>query len=126
MKFCWLRDWIKQGYFHIYWKPGTKNKTDYFTKHHPAISHQKMRYQYLQTAQNSLCMQGCNIPLFIYQTFMATRPYAVTLMWHATSSGQALPLVHLKGWHRHLTQIWVKGLWNPMHHTAKTKQQLST
>ena len=51
MRYYWLRDRIKQGQFMIYWRPGTENYGDYFTKHHPTAHHQKMRSVYI-TAEN--------------------------------------------------------------------------
>ena len=42
IRIYWVRDRIKQGHFHIYWKPGKENLTDYFTKHHPASNHRVM------------------------------------------------------------------------------------
>ena len=47
MRFYWTRDRVRQGQFHIYWKPGKYNKADYFTKHHPAKHHQAIRSTYL-------------------------------------------------------------------------------
>ena len=34
MRFYWVRDRVQQGQFIIYWKPGTDNKGDFYTKHH--------------------------------------------------------------------------------------------
>ena len=34
MRFYWLRDRAKPQQFYIYWKQGTHNLADYFTKHH--------------------------------------------------------------------------------------------
>ncbi len=34
MRFYWIRDRVKQNQFIIYWRPGTENLGDYFTKHH--------------------------------------------------------------------------------------------
>jgi hypothetical protein len=50
MRFYWIRDRVHQGQFHIYWKPGTLNKANYFTKHHPASHHQAIRSAFLHTA----------------------------------------------------------------------------
>jgi hypothetical protein len=36
MRFYWVHDCCKQGHFNIFWKPGTTNFADYFTKHHAA------------------------------------------------------------------------------------------
>jgi hypothetical protein len=47
MRFYWIRDRVRQGQFHIYWKRGILNRADYFTKHHPASHHQQIRSSYL-------------------------------------------------------------------------------
>jgi hypothetical protein len=37
MHFYWIRDRrVRQGQFFVYWRKGSLNKADYFTKHHPA------------------------------------------------------------------------------------------
>jgi hypothetical protein len=40
MQFHWLHCQEAQDQYQFYWRPGTKNLVDYWTKHHPA-SHQK-------------------------------------------------------------------------------------
>ena len=47
MRFHWMQDRVNDGHFLVYWAPGTSNLADYFSKHHPASHHQKMRKQYL-------------------------------------------------------------------------------
>ena len=47
MRFHWVQDRQQQGQFLIYWSPGKNNLADYFSKHHPAAHHQKMRSTYL-------------------------------------------------------------------------------
>ena len=47
MRYYWIKDRVKQGQFHIFWKPGQTNLADYFTKHHSPAHHRKMRYVYL-------------------------------------------------------------------------------
>jgi hypothetical protein len=71
MRFYWVRDRTKQGHFDIFWKPGSTNLADYFTKHHPAKHHQLMRPKYLYVKANKeseceaaianalLVLQGC-------------------------------------------------------------------
>jgi hypothetical protein len=49
MRFYWIRDRVRQGQFHIYWKRGSLNRADYFTKHHPAKHHQQIRSSYLHS-----------------------------------------------------------------------------
>jgi hypothetical protein len=43
----WIRDRIRQGQFHIYWKRGILSKTDYFAKDHPSKHHQQICCSYL-------------------------------------------------------------------------------
>jgi hypothetical protein len=43
MRFHWLRCRDAQGQFRFYWRPGTQNLADYFTKHHPATHHKSVR-----------------------------------------------------------------------------------
>jgi hypothetical protein len=43
MRFYWIRDRVRQGQFVVYWKKGTLNRADYFTKHHSAAHHQAIR-----------------------------------------------------------------------------------
>jgi hypothetical protein len=43
MRFHWLRCRNAQGQFRYYWRPGTQNLADYFTKHHPATHHKSVR-----------------------------------------------------------------------------------
>jgi hypothetical protein len=43
MHFYWLRCGNAQGRFRYYWRPGTQNLADYFTKHHPATHHRSAR-----------------------------------------------------------------------------------
>ena len=43
MRFHWLRCHDAQGQFCYYWRPGTQNLADYFTKHHPATHHKSVR-----------------------------------------------------------------------------------
>ena len=55
MQFYWLKDRVKQGQFIIHWKPGRDNHADYWTKHHPASHHRRVRPLYLHEA-NSLML----------------------------------------------------------------------
>jgi hypothetical protein len=47
MQFHWLRCRDAQGQFRYYWRPGTQNLADYWTKHHPASRHTAFRPQIL-------------------------------------------------------------------------------
>jgi len=42
MRFHWLRRRDAQGQFRYYWRPGTQNLADYFTKHHPSTHHKSV------------------------------------------------------------------------------------
>lgn len=52
MRFYWIRDRVRQGQFRIYWKAGSGNLADYFSKHHPIAHHQSMRSKYLHISPN--------------------------------------------------------------------------
>ena len=47
MRFHWLQDCVNQKQFRFYWHPGTTNRGDHFTKHHPASHHRNMRPELL-------------------------------------------------------------------------------
>jgi hypothetical protein len=53
MRFYWIRDRVEQKQFQIYWRKGSENLADYYTKHHPASHHQRMRSRYLQQADGA-------------------------------------------------------------------------
>ena len=42
-----MKDKVKQKDIFVYWKPGSQNMRDYFTKHHPPHHHLKTRETYL-------------------------------------------------------------------------------
>ena len=48
MRFHWVRDRIGQKQFQVYWRPGSTNKADYFSKHHAPGHHRMMRTEYLK------------------------------------------------------------------------------
>ena len=52
MRFHWLRCRDAQGQFRYYWRPGTQNLADYFTKHHPASHHIASRLTYLTSSSD--------------------------------------------------------------------------
>ena len=66
MRFCWIRDRVKQGQFRIHWKPGKENLADYFTKHHAPSHHQAMQpiYPHVEaepgaTKPDKTSVRGC-------------------------------------------------------------------
>lgn len=65
MRFYWVQDRVRQGQFLVYWRPGTENLADYFTKHFPASHHQKMRPTYLHIAATAIApcpARVCSFP----------------------------------------------------------------
>jgi hypothetical protein len=50
MRFHWLRCRSAQDQYRFYWRPGTQNIADYWTKHHPASHHKSFRPQILTSA----------------------------------------------------------------------------
>ena len=61
MWFYWIRDRRNQDQFNIYWKPGSTNRGDYFTKHFPPAHHTIVRPNYLHVANHGKpsTLQGC-------------------------------------------------------------------
>ena len=55
MRYHWLRDREAQDQFRFYWRPGTTNWADYWTKHHCPAHHQEMRKHFLTPQQ---CLQA--------------------------------------------------------------------
>jgi hypothetical protein len=47
MHFNWLQCHEAQGQFRYYWRTGTQNSADYFSKHHPASHHKANRPNFL-------------------------------------------------------------------------------
>jgi len=43
MRFYWIKDQVEQGQFLVYWRPGSENLGDFFTKHHLPSHHHLMR-----------------------------------------------------------------------------------
>ena len=52
MRFYWIRDCVRQGQYHVYWRKAAFNRADYFTKHHPTRHHQNMRHEYLHQSNH--------------------------------------------------------------------------
>ena len=47
MRYFWVVDQVSQQVFKVLWAPGIQNLADYFTKHHMAAHHKKVRPYYL-------------------------------------------------------------------------------
>jgi hypothetical protein len=52
MRFHWLQCHNAQGQFRYYWRSGTQNLVDYFTKHHPTTHHKSVCPTILTSANN--------------------------------------------------------------------------
>ena len=61
MCFYWIRDRRNQKQFNIYWKPGSTNRGDYFTKHFTPAHHSTVLPSYLHVAKygKRSTLQGC-------------------------------------------------------------------
>jgi hypothetical protein len=69
MRFYWVQDRVRQKQFLVYWRQGSENLGDYFTKHHSTAHHRIIRPTYLHVAKQanalvapispSRFMQGC-------------------------------------------------------------------
>jgi hypothetical protein len=53
MRFHWLRCRAAQDQFCYYWRPGTQNLADYWTKHHPASHHKSFHPQIFDVCYRS-------------------------------------------------------------------------
>jgi hypothetical protein len=61
MRFYWVRDRVRTGDFLIFWRKGSDNDADYFTKHHSPSHHRLQRSRYLHVAAATLqhtCREG--------------------------------------------------------------------
>ena len=61
MRFYWIQDRIKMGHFHVFWRPGSENLADYWTKHHPTAHHREMRPVILNSKPNVKFSEGTNL-----------------------------------------------------------------
>jgi len=57
MRFHWLRCRGAQDQYRFYWRPGTQNLADYWTKHHPASHHKSFRPQILTSPTDTEYLQ---------------------------------------------------------------------
>ena len=61
VRFYWIRYRSNQDQFNIYWKPGSTNRGDYFTKHLPPSHHTTVRPDCLHVSKHGKpsTLQGC-------------------------------------------------------------------
>ena len=53
MCYHWIKDRQNQQQFQVYWRPGTENNADYYSKHFNDIEHRKRRPKYVNHLQES-------------------------------------------------------------------------
>lgn len=79
MKFFWIKDRSKAGQFKVFWRPGSVNLGDYFTKHHSDTHHVAMRPVYFYEEKNEHSINHCEgVLISIDQPF--TNDYALLLV----------------------------------------------
>jgi hypothetical protein len=62
MRFHWLHCREAQDQYRFYWRPGTQNLADYWTKHHPASHHKAFRPQILMSSTTNHENSKANTP----------------------------------------------------------------
>ena len=62
MRYFWVVDQVTQQFFKVIWAPGLQNLADYFTKHHPAAHHQKVRPYYLSCSNSPNILENAPAP----------------------------------------------------------------
>ncbi len=79
MRFHWMRCCKAQDQYCFYWRPGTQNLADYWTKHHPASHHKVFWQQILTSSKNtetkSFVKKILSTPAFVEQ--MAARQQTI-------------------------------------------------
>jgi hypothetical protein len=70
MRFHWLRCRNTQGQFTYYWRPGTQNLADYWTKHHPASHHTAFRPQILTSLSDPEYAKLLNTKATVTKSFV--------------------------------------------------------
>ena len=74
-----MKDKVKQKDFFVYWKPGSQNMRDYFTKHHPPHIHKEICATYLYMANvilkinQKIVHKWENVVLTTLHTFVVCR-----------------------------------------------------
>ena len=53
MRYFWVIDQVNMKYFRVRWAPGLQNLADYFTKHHTAAHHLKVRPYYVHMSKSA-------------------------------------------------------------------------
>jgi hypothetical protein len=60
MRFYWIKDRVRKGEFLVFWRAGSENDADYFTKLHSPSHHRLMRSRYLfeKLTRHNIRLQG--------------------------------------------------------------------
>jgi hypothetical protein len=78
--FHWLHCHEAQNQYCFYWRPGTQNLANYWTKHHPASHHKAFWPQILTSSKNmankSFVKKILSTPAFVEQMSAQQRPIA--------------------------------------------------
>ena len=61
MQFHWLRCRDAQGQFRYYWRPGTSNLGDFWTKNHPSVHHKSMQPAVLTPMKEVIVIRERNL-----------------------------------------------------------------
>jgi hypothetical protein len=72
MRFNWLRCRDAQGQHRFYWRPGTQNLADYWTKHHPASHHKSFWSQILTSPTDPEYLKLTMPQNTVFKTFIKT------------------------------------------------------
>ena len=70
MRFHWLRCRGAQDQYQFYWRPGTQNLADYWTKHHPASHHKSFRPQILTSPTDPEYLQLATPKTIVSKSFV--------------------------------------------------------
>ena len=62
MRYFWVVDQVTQQVFKVHWAPGIQNLADYFTKHHMAAHHKKVRPYYLHCSNSPRVLANAPSP----------------------------------------------------------------
>jgi hypothetical protein len=80
MRFHWLCCHKALDQYHFYWRPGTQNLVDYWTKHHPASYHKAFWPPILTSSKNMANKYFVNkilsTPVFVEQMAAQQRTIA--------------------------------------------------
>ncbi len=80
MWFNWLWCREAQGQYRFYWRPGTQNLADYWTKHHPASHHKSFRPQILTSPTDPKYLKLTTPKNTVSRSFSLPQPQLIHLV----------------------------------------------